>query len=38
MNAYIEELPETSLCDAEISSDIYDKEQKEILVRHYRIC
>ena len=26
MDAYIEELPETSLCDAEISSDVYDIE------------
>ena len=34
MDAYIEELPETSLCDAEISSDIYDIEPDNGSDRH----
>lgn len=34
MDAYIEELPETSLCDAEISSDVYDIEPDNGSDRH----
>ena len=34
MDAYIEELPETSLCDAEISSDVYDIEPANGSDRH----